>query len=120
MAQTVRTNQLRHRICQDYAGDLSNLNIPIHAFVSACKLILHGVYTSAQVSSYFNLSTGEQADWDTIVARVTAYSNTLNSNGRDRAIGAIEATLMLYELRQDYPVAGYNTADEVWARLMVI
>lgn len=120
MAQTVRTNLLRHRICQDYEGDLYALNIPLHAFVSACKLILAGIYTSAQVSAFFGLSAGEQTDWDSVVGRVTAYSNTINTNSRDRAIGAIESTLMLYELRQDYPVTGYTTPDEVWSRLMVI
>ncbi len=109
-----------HRICQDYEEDLYFLNIPLEVFVSANDLILHGKYTAAQAANMFNFSQGELDDWNLLVGRVAAYSNTINTNGRDRAVGAIRSMLVLYECKDDYPVSGYTTPDEVWTNLLTI
>lgn len=117
MAQTVRTNRLVHRICQDYDGDLSVLNIPINRFHGACVGLLGGYLTSAQIVSFFSMSAGEQADWDALVARVTAKSNTINTNARDRCVEWIRTILVFYE---DGGIPTFTTPDEVWSWITAI
>lgn len=53
MPQTIRTDRLMHRICQDYEGDLSYLNIPINRFNGAMVGLLAGKFTTAQVVTFF-------------------------------------------------------------------
>lgn len=112
-----RTNRLVDRICQVYEGDEGNLNIPINRFHGACVGLLGGYLTSAQVVSFFAMSAGEETDWNALVARVTAKSNTVNTNARDRCVEWIRTILVFYE---DGGIPSFETPDEVWNWLMAI
>lgn len=112
-----RTNRLVDRICQIYDGDESIWNIPINQFYGACVGILGGYLTSAAVIAYLQFSAQEETDWNALVARVIAYSNTGNTNPRDRAVEWIRTILNWYE---DGSIDAFNTPDKVWSWLMAI
>lgn len=116
MAQTARTNRLMHRICQDYEGDLYNLNIPINRFWGACVLLLGGYITSTQIIARFQFSSGEEADWNDLVNIFLAKSNTGNTNPRDRAVEAMRTILVFYEDGEP----DFSTPEQVWTWLMAL
>ena len=117
MAQTVRTNLLRHRICQDYENELYTLNIPINRFNGAMVGILAGKFTTQQVTDFFSFSQGELDDWNTMIARITAQSNTVNTNMRDRLVEFARTVLIFYE---DGGIPGFETPDDVWGWLSTL
>lgn len=112
-----RTNRLVDRICQIYDGDESIWNISINQFKAGLYGILHGAVTEQTVVGYWALSVQEEADWDLLIARIIAYSNTGNTNMRDRSINWAVAILNLYEEQQ---VDAFNTPDKVWTWMMQI
>lgn len=117
MAQTERTNRLMHRICQDYEGDLSIYNIPINRFNGAMVGLLAGKFTTLQITNFFQFSQGELDDWNILVGRITAYSNTINTNMRDRVVEFARTVLVFYE---DGGIIGFETPDEVWNWLITL
>jgi len=112
-----RTSKLVDRICQTYDGDESVWNISINQFKAGLYGLLGAYITEQTLVGYWALDAGEEADWDLIVARIVARSNTVNTNLRDRAINWAVAILNLYEEGQ---VDAFNTPDKVWTWMMQI
>lgn len=110
-----RTNRLVDRICQVYSNDESIWNIPINRFWGACVDLLGGYHTTAQITTFFDLNSQESAELSQLIGVVTAKSNTINTNLRDRAIQRIRTILVYYE---DGGIPGYQTPDEVWQKLL--
>lgn len=113
----MRTNRLKERICQVYEFEEAVWNIPIEKFYGACIGILGGYLTTAQVVSYFALSAQEEQDWNDLIARFTAKSNTGNTNPRDRAVLWLKTILSWYEIGG---IPTFGTPDEVWNWMMAI
>lgn len=113
MAPTERTNLLRDRLCQSYEDDLSVLNIPWHDFIGACQGILGGYISEATVRAQIDppLSAQEEADWNALLARMTAKANTGNTNPRERCLMWWQSVLVWHELG-DKPA--FATPDQVW------
>lgn len=103
---------LVERLCQveeDY-----DRNIALNPFVEAQYSVLKGDHTIAQVKGFYNMTPEDEAEYDTLIARVTAYT-TLPE--RMLACHRIRSILTFWE-QGDVP--GYQSVADIRDKLEAI
>ena len=103
---------LIERLCQVETDPARN--IAIHDWTSAQTMVLAGVHTIAQVKSFYNMTPEDEAEYDTIIAQITATPQLAE---RMLALDHMEAVLHFYE-RQNDVTTPYNTVEGVRQELL--
>jgi hypothetical protein len=95
---------LIERLCQ--VEEDESRNIALNPFVEGLFSILGGYITVAQMKTFYAMDVDDEAEMDTLIGRITAYSATSATNDRDRAVHRVRAIMTFWE-QGDIPT--YNT-----------
>lgn len=105
---------LVERLCQIYEDDEEYLNIALNPFCEAQFSILGGYHTASEVKAFYNMSPEDEAEYDTLFARIAAYPDDYR---RDRAVHRIRSILTFWE-QGDVP--SYMTVEEIRAHFNAV
>jgi len=109
---------LVERLCQipsdDPGGEPNARHIALNPFCEAMFSLLGGYHTVTEVKAFYAMTVEDEAEFDTLVGRVTAHADDYH---RDRAVHRIRSILTFWE-QGDVP--SYMSAAEIRAQLNAI
>ena len=112
---------LVERLCQvdldEPGGEPSERHIALNPFCEALFSILGGYVTVSQLKAFYNMTPEDEAELDTFVDRILAYSATSNQNLRERAVHRVRGILTFWE-QGDIP--GYMTVANIRSQLNTV
>jgi hypothetical protein len=82
-------------------------NIALNPFVEALFSILHGAHSVAGIKGFYNMSASDEAQFDTLVSKVTS---TLVLEERSVRLHRIRSILTFWEQGD---ITGYQTSDDI-------
>lgn len=94
--------------------DASVAHIAINDLIRAFYDVLGGYHTAAQIETYLAMPAGQQTTFETFVSKVNSAATTADKIGR---IERAYSILAKWERRNEKPISGYTTPDEIEARL---
>ena len=94
-----------------YGEDEHDKNIALNPFCESLFAVLAGYHTVAQVKTFYDMTTAEGDELDTLVSRVTAHAAGIE---RHEAVHRIRCILTFWE---HGGIPGYQTTAEIQARL---
>lgn len=89
-------------------GEPYDRHMALNPFCEAIFSILGGYHTIAEVKAFYAMTPADEAEFDTLVTRVTAHPN---DHHRDRAVHRIRSILTFMEAE----ITGYTTVSQIRA-----
>lgn len=103
---------LVERLCQA-DSEPQERHIPLNPFCEALFSVLGGYHTVAEIKAFYNMTAEDEAEFDALVGRVTAYPNDFR---RDRAVHRIRSILTFWEAE----IGAYDSVSEIRAWLNAV
>lgn len=109
---------LVERLCQvdehEPGGEPQTRHMAYALFVSGLFAVLHGRWTPANIKSFYQMTSEDISEFDTLVGRIQAYPTDAE---RVIAVQQVTRIMSAWEAKDDYPVPGHLTVANIRTEL---